>query len=243
MKIFVCGDIHGNVRALDAVLTLYRRVYPCGFLFLGDCVGYGPHPDACLDRILNLPRSHLILGNHDAALFDRAERIHMNELAVQALFWSEQFLRGRFEAVIKERFAIDFSGDGFCAAHASPVHPEEWPYIFTSIDAGEIFFKRDFSICFIGHTHVQTIFSFRDGEKQLEDGETIELDPADRYIINPGSVGQPRDLDPRAACCVYDPELNTVSFHRCEYDVAAEVEDFVQAGLPEFLGRRLLEGM
>lgn len=243
MKIFVCGDIHGNVRALDAVLALYRREYPCAFLFLGDCVGYGPHPDACLERILNLPRSHLLLGNHDAALFDHEQRRHMNELAVQALFWSEHIVRERFEHVIHERFRIDFNGDRFCAAHASPVHPEEWSYIFTTIDAGEVFYKRDFPLCFVGHTHVQAVFSFKDGEIRPDDGVVYDLDPKDRYIINPGSVGQPRDLDPRAACCVYDPEGGTVTFHRCAYDVEAEVEDFSKAGLPGFLGTRLLEGM
>jgi len=243
LKIFVCADIHGNVRALDAVLALYRRVYPCTFLFLGDCVGYGPHPDACLERILNLPRSHLLMGNHEAALFDHEQRRHMNEFAVRALFWSEPMLRDRFERVIHDRFQSDFSGDGFCAAHASPLQPEEWPYILTSIDAGGVFYKRDFPLCFVGHTHVQAVFSFEKGEIRPDDGGTYELDPADRYIINPGSVGQPRDLDPRAACCVYDPEGRTVTFHRCEYDVAAEMEDFSRAGLPEFLGQRLLEGM
>ena len=242
MKVFVCGDIHGNVRALDAVLAVYRRVYPCSFLFLGDCVGYGPHPDACLDRILNLPRARLIIGNHDSALFDHAERSCMNELAVRALVWSERMNLDRYRHIIKERFHIELDGGGFSAAHASPVHPEQWPYIVTSIDANEVFYKRDFTLCFVGHTHIQAVFSFETGEIRPDDGMVYELDPDDRYIINPGSVGQPRDLDPRAACCVYDPEQGTVTFYRCAYDVGAEVEDFSKAGLPEFLGRRLIEG-
>jgi diadenosine tetraphosphatase ApaH/serine/threonine PP2A family protein phosphatase len=243
LKVFVCGDIHGNVRSLDAVLEIYRRVYPCTFLFLGDCVGYGPHPDACLERILNLPRAHLLMGNHDSALFNHDERVHMNDLAVQALFWSEKMIRERFEDVIHERFRVEFEGDGYRAAHASPVRPKEWPYIFTTLDANEVFYERDFFVCFVGHTHVQTVFSFRDGEMRPEEGFQYDLDPEDRYIINPGSVGQPRDLDPRAACCVFDPEEKMVTFFRKEYDVAAEVEDFFKAGLPEYLGRRLLEGM
>lgn len=243
MKVFVCGDIHGNVRALDAVLAVYRRVYPCAFLFLGDCVGYGPHPDACLERILNIPRACLLKGNHDSALFNHDERVHMNDLAVQALFWSEKMIKERFGPIIHERFQLEFDGEHYCAAHASPVRPQEWPYIFTILDANEAFYKRDFSLCFVGHTHVQTVFSFRNGEMRPEEEVPFELESWDRYIINPGSVGQPRDLDPRAACCVLDTEARTVTFHRCEYDVAAEVEDFSKAGLPAFLGQRLFEGM
>lgn len=243
MKVFICGDIHGNVRALDAILEIYRRVYPCTFLFLGDCVGYGPHPDACLERILNLPHAHLLMGNHDSALFNHDERVHMNDLAVQALFWSEKMIRERFEEVIHERFSVEFEGNGYRAAHASPVRPKEWSYIFTTLDANEVFYEQDFSICFVGHTHVQTVFSFRNGEMRPDEEFQYDLDPGDRYIINPGSVGQPRDLDPRAACCVFDPEEKTVTFFRREYDVAAEVEDFFKAGLPEYLGRRLLEGV
>lgn len=242
MKVFVCGDIHGNIRALDAVLALYRRVYPCAFLFLGDCVGYGPHPDACLERILNLPRARLLKGNHDVALFNRDERVHMNDLAVQALFWSEGMLKERFGSAIESRFRLSYENEHYRAAHASPVQPEEWTYIFTILDANEVFYKSDFTLCFVGHTHVQTVFSFEKGEMRPETGVPFDLDPNDRYIINPGSVGQPRDLDPRAACCVLDTDAATVTFHREAYDVAAEVADFEAAGLPEFLGRRLLEG-
>ncbi|UCF06656.1 MAG: metallophosphoesterase family protein [bacterium] len=242
MKIFVCSDIHGNVRALDAVLAIYRSSAPCSFLNLGDCVGYGPHPDACLERVLALPQAHHVMGNHEWALIHRGERIHLNSFAARALDWSESLLMGKFDRSIHERFTMEYKSQHYLAAHGSPVHPEEWPYILSEIDAGEIFYSRDFHVCFIGHTHIPVIFSFEKGAVDIVEEATFRLDANDRYLINPGSVGQPRDLDPRASCCMYDTSEGTITFHRCEYDVKAEVDDFRRANLPAFLGERLLHG-
>jgi diadenosine tetraphosphatase ApaH/serine/threonine PP2A family protein phosphatase len=110
------------------------------------------------------------------------------------------------------------------------------------MDADEAFRVRDFTLCFVGHTHIPAIYSFVKGECAVVEGTPIALDPGDRYIINPGSVGQPRDGDPRAACCVYDTDEGTITFYRCVYDAAAEAQDIFDAGLPRFLGDRLLTG-
>lgn len=242
MKYFICADAHGNVRALDAVLARYRDEYPCEFLFLGDCVGYGPHPDACLERVLALPRARLIMGNHEWALLNRIERSQLNSIAAEALNWSEGLLLGKFDSVIEKQFKFEIEENDILAVHSSPLEPKEWAYIFSIIDADEAFYGRDFRICFVGHTHVPAVFSFNEGVKELEEGVSLYLDPGDRYIINPGGVGQPRDLDPRAACCVFDSKAGTIVLFRCEYDVMAEVEDFYRAGLPKYLGDRLLQG-
>jgi diadenosine tetraphosphatase ApaH/serine/threonine PP2A family protein phosphatase len=242
LKIFVCSDVHGNARALDAVLERYRKLSAPEFLFLGDCVGYGAHPDACLDAVLNLPRSSLILGNHDAALLSAAERGDLNEIAAEAIGWSESFLGGRYDAAIRRRFAMERDGGRYYAVHGSPYHPEEWIYIFSALEAEQAFFARDFKVCFVGHTHAPTIYAFGKGELPFADGVPFALDPAERYIVNPGSVGQPRDGDPRAACCLFDDEAGTITLLRCEYDVEAEARDIVGAGLPAFLGERLLDG-
>lgn len=243
MKVFICADVHGNVRALDVVLSVYRREFPCEFLFLGDCVGYGSHPDACLDRILNLPRAHLLMGNHEWALLNRGERVNLNVIAAEALNWSEAFMEGRFDRLIRERFLMEFECKDYLAAHASPSRSGEWPYIFTYIDADEVFYERDFRICFVGHTHIQSVFSFNGNERTIDEGSVFRLDPGDRYIINPGSVGQPRDLDTRASCCIFDSDEGTIKFLRCEYDIEAEVRDINEAGLPHYLGERLLRGV
>jgi predicted phosphodiesterase len=242
LKVFVCSDIHGNARALQAVLVLYRAEYPCDFLFLGDCVGYGAHPDACLDVLLNLPRARLILGNHDAALLDWRARADLNGIAAEAIGWSERMLAPRYTDAIRSRFAMQHEQAAYFAVHASPSHPEEWPYIFCEMDADTAFRARDFDLCFVGHTHVSALYGLNGGEQILRERSPFALQSGGRYIVNPGSVGQPRDGDRRASCCVFDADAGTITLHRCEYDVAAEAQDIFDAGLPRYLGQRLLNG-
>ncbi len=242
MKVFVCSDVHGNARALQAVLAVYRAEYPCDFLFLGDVVGYGAHPDACLDVLLNLPRARLILGNHDAALLDRRLRADLNDIAAEAIGWSERMLPRDYIDAIRRRFAMQHEHPEYFAVHSSPSHPEEWPYIFCEMDADTAFRARDFALCFVGHTHVPALYGFDGGETILSEGEPLRLEPRNRYVVNPGSAGQPRDGDPRASCCVLDTDAGTITLHRCEYDVAAEAQDIYDAALPRYLGQRLLHG-
>jgi len=242
VKVFVCSDVHGNVRALQAVLEHYRRFPLMEFLFLGDCVGYGAHPDACLDIVLALPRARLVLGNHDAVLIHDLERSDLNDVAAEALDWSASFLDGRYDAVIRRRFRMEHEDGSNLAVHGSPYHPAEWVYIMSSLEAEQAFLARAFSVCFVGHTHTPAIHVFGKGERAFPEGEPVVLDPAERYIINPGSVGQPRDGDPRAACCLFDAGEGTITLLRCEYDIEAEARDIVEAGLPAVLGERLYCG-
>lgn len=242
MKVFVCSDVHGNIRALDAVLAVYREHAPCRFLFLGDAIGYGAHPDACLDRLLALPRAQYLIGNHEWALLDREERLFLNDIAAQAIAWTEETLRGRYDEVLLRLFQVRVEDPRFIAAHASPDDSEAWPYLFTEYSAQPVFEKLDFDLCFVGHTHVPAVYTYSGGPKWLDPEFPFRLRPSDRYIVNPGSVGQPRDGDPRASCCVYDPDEGTVTLFRREYDVEAEADDMIAAGLPVFLARRLFAG-
>jgi len=242
LKVFVCSDAHGNMRGLQAVLGVYRAERAREFLFLGDCVGYGAHPDGCIDTLCNLPRARLILGNHDAALLGRHERGELNAFAAEAIGWSERTIEGRRLDAMRRRFAMTHEEKRYCAVHSSPARPEEWPYIFRETDADAAFRARDFELCFVGHTHIPALYSFAGGERTIVEGTPVVLEPGDRYIVNPGSVGQPRDGDPRAACCVFDDDGGTITFYRCVYDAAAEAQDIFDAGLPRFLGERLLSG-
>lgn len=242
MKIFVCSDIHGNARALQAALAVYRAQSPCEFLFLGDCVGYGAHPDACLDIVTALPRATLVLGNHDAALLDATERKDMNAVAGEAIGWAETFLGRRYDSLIRRRFKLEHADARYFAVHASPSRPEEWPYLLDDTGVNEAFLARDFTVCFTGHTHLPALHSFAGRVRPFTEGTPIVLDSGDRWIVNPGSVGQPRDGDARAACCVFDPEAGTITLHRCAYDMQAEAADIIGAGLPRLLAERLLVG-
>jgi len=242
LKVFVCSDVHGNMRAFQAVLEVYRGERPHELLFLGDCVGYGAHPDACLDIMFNLPRARLILGNHEAALLDARERVEMNGFAAGAIGWSERMLERRYDDAIRRRFAMRYGGRRYDAVHASPYHPEDWNYVFSALEAEQAFFTGSFTLCFIGHTHIPALYAFGAGEMILDEDVPFRLEPGGRYIVNPGSVGQPRDGDPRAACCIFDTDSGTITLRRCAYDVAAEAQDIFDAGLPRYLGERLFHG-
>jgi diadenosine tetraphosphatase ApaH/serine/threonine PP2A family protein phosphatase len=218
MKMFVCSDVHGNVRALDAVLAAYREISPCRLLFLGDAVGYGAHPDACLDRLLALPRSSYIMGNHDLAVLDLSEREHFHREASTAIEWTVNTLKGKYDDSYAKKFELTIENSEFRAAHGSPVDPGEFPYIFP------------------------LVYTYMSGPKSLEPGNPFALDPSDRFIINPGSVGQPRDGDNRASFMIFDPDERTVTLHRREYDIEAEANDIIGAGLPEWFARRLFSG-
>jgi diadenosine tetraphosphatase ApaH/serine/threonine PP2A family protein phosphatase len=243
LKYFICSDIHSNVRAMDAVMEVYRDEYPCHMLFLGDCIGYGPHPNGCMQRMLNIPESKILMGNHEWALLNKLERRNLSQAALEALEWTDGVLSAEFHKAIEDRFMMTYRKDNLLAAHSSPFKPEAWSYIHNLFDAQESFTNEDFEVCFVGHTHVAGVFSFFSSQEwHPGEGEEFSLKPGERYIINPGSVGQPRDGDPRAAFCIYDSQERKVLFQRVEYDVAATVEEFREAGLPEILAERLLIG-
>ncbi len=242
MKLFICSDVHGNLRALDAVLAAYRDFSPCRLLFLGDAVGYGAHPDACLDRLLALPRSSMIMGNHDWAVLDLSEKDNFNSDAFTAIDWTIELLNGKYNGPLVRKFDMTVECDEFLAAHGSPLHPEEFSYIFSIYDAEEVFMAYDFLLCFVGHTHIPMVYTNTGGPKSLEPGRPFALDPSDRYIINPGSVGQPRDGDNRASFMIFDSDERTVTLHRLEYDIEAEAKDITDAGLPGRFAERLFEG-
>jgi diadenosine tetraphosphatase ApaH/serine/threonine PP2A family protein phosphatase len=242
VKLFVCSDAHGNVRALDAVLAAYMEYSPCRMLFLGDAVGYGAHPGECLDRLLALPHSNLVMGNHEQAVLDLSQKESFNSDAIAAIEWTVKELKGKYNDPLVRKFDLTVECGEFFAAHGSPIQPEEFHYIFSVLDAEKVFQRFDFSLCFVGHTHLPLVYTHIGGPKSLEPGEPFALDPSDRYIINPGSVGQPRDGDNRASFLIFDPDERTVTLHRCEYDIGAAAKDIIEAGLPERFAERLFTG-
>lgn len=242
MKLFVCSDVHGNLRALDAVLSVYREHYPCRFLFLGDAVGYGAHPGECLDRLLAVPGGRLVMGNHDMAVLDRREKSSFNANAKRAIDWTIEKLAGKYDDSIYDRFELTVEGDGYLAAHGSPRYPREFTYVTDLLIAEKVFQKFDFSLCFVGHTHLPIVYTYIGGPKSLKTGETFALDPSGRYIVNPGSVGQPRDGDKRASFLIFDLDEKTITLHRLEYDIEAEAKDIKDAGLPVRFAERLFKG-
>ena len=251
MKYLVISDIHGNLEALRAVLAHAARKRRDGVLFLGDAVGYGATPNQVIERLRTL-KDHVVAvrGNHDRVILDpEAGSFFFNSNARQAAEWSASVLTApnrRYLASLKPGPRKVTAEITIC--HGSPADEDE--YLFSENEARAAFDAMPAPVIFFGHSHVPCLF-----ELAVEEGResivgvllrgsrvVVDLDPKRRYLINPGSVGQPRDRDPRAAYGVYDATRRRFTLNRVAYDADATRRRIVAAGLPAILGDRLLHG-
>lgn len=244
MRILIISDIHGNLLAFDAVLDAapaYDQVW-C----LGDLVGYGPNPRECIHRLQEL--SHLtVAGNHDRAVTDKLNLDEFNADAQEAALWTRNQLSDAeldFLAQLPEQQAV---GD-FTLVHGSPRHPV-WEYILAISTARANFDYFDTPFCLVGHTHVPIIYTIPRSETLARckamaprDAEQLALPDTARMIINPGSVGQPRDGIPLASYALLDTETRLLSFHRQPYAIEEIQEQMHRANLPPRLIARLSFG-
>lgn len=240
MRFAVLSDIHSNAEALDAVLRACDREAPDAFLCVGDLVGYGPDPSTVIAEVRGR-NMVAVRGNHDQAAFDPAEDQYFNDWAREAIGWTRERLS---DAELRYLEGLDLTGeaDGALLVHASPSEPRAWRYILSASAAGPEFSSFDESVCFIGHSHVPMIIALGESGVQELPASEVSLEPRTRYIVNVGSVGQPRDGDPRAAFGLFDPGERTFRLVRVEYDAEATSRKIVESGLPPFLGERLLAG-
>lgn len=230
MRILVISDIHANLTALDAVLTDAGEFEAAWCL--GDLVGYGPDPNECIAKVRALPNLRCIIGNHDAAALDQIDTATFNLEARQALEWTQKTLTESsisFLSSLQQKIEIN----NVTLTHGSPRHPV-WEYLMDSQTAALNFEYFSTPYCFVGHTHLPVVYTRE--EKKLvvykpTPNNKITLSP--RTIINPGSVGQPRDHDPRAAYVIYNPEENTWDYRRLTYDIPAVQTRMADAQLPE----------
>ena len=242
MKHALFGDIHGNSDALTAVLSDIQSRHPDNIYCLGDIVGYGAEPRECLGCIRDLA-CPTVAGNHDSAGAADVPLHDFNEYARKAIHWTRQQLTDEDRAWLSELpFVIHY--EEFSMVHSSLSHPEAFPYILSDADADRCFARMEPPLCFIAHSHVPLAFfdavPGRPAGRQLDFTEPMAV--RGKMIVNPGSVGQPRDGDPRAAYCIYDDTTQHVTFRRVEYDVAEAARKVRAAGLPELLAWRLEVG-
>jgi|HigsolmetaAR201D_1030396.scaffolds.fasta_scaffold16080_2 predicted phosphodiesterase len=243
MRILIVSDIHSNYVALETVLAVAGSVDQ--IWNLGDTIGYGPRPNECVAAVKQA--QVLIAGNHDLASLGRVNLSDFNPDARTANIWNGEQLTAEHRTLLEglpPRHDID---ERFLAVHASPREPI-WEYLLTQEQARENFQVFKSQVCFIGHSHVPLIFRLTaegrcEGPKLPDPGAILELADDTRYFINPGSVGQPRNQDPRAAYAILDTDANTIQFHRIEYDIAQTQRQMLDAGLPSALIRRLEYGM
>ncbi len=243
MRYGVFSDVHGNYEALKAVLEFYRKNGVEDFVCCGDIVGYGPQPLECAEALMGLKSLTAVLGNHDAAVTGRLELKWFNANACWAIEFSKKLLTGRaldFIARLPERAVTE----DFTLVHGSPRKPLT-EYLLSGSQFADNAKAFEVSPCFVGHSHMPLYF--REGEKGLP--ETDFMRPLARIptakgplILNPGSVGQPRDGDPRAACGIYDPEREVFELYRVFYNVGATQKLMGELKMPPILGERLSFG-
>lgn len=240
-RIAVFSDIHGNLHALDAVLEAIDQLQIATLACCGDVVGYGAFPNECVER-LRFRRIPTVAGNHDHAAIGLTSTEFFNETAKEAIGWTRERLAHENARWLRELpFTFSLSKE-FFAVHASPYQPEQWGYVLTFGDARLAFEQFAHRFCFIGHSH-QPALVVQNG-KELDSLECTqsEIKPKCRYLVNVGSVGQPRDRIPQAAFVTVDLDEGEIQFHRVAYDIRGAQEAIRQSGLPEELAERLKFG-
>ena len=239
MRYGILSDIHGNLDALEAVLTGLGRQNVDSYICLGDIVGYGPEPSACLQRIRKTA-DYVVAGNHDLAAADLLSIESFNSLAREATLWTRNEL-SEAEIQALAELPLVHHLDGLDVVHGTLCSPELFDYVQTTYDASLSMSRMQAPVCFIGHSHVPVAF-LKEEIITYTLEPTVTVNTAQRAIVNVGSVGQPRDRDPRACCVVYDTETNIVERRRYRYDIDSVVHKMRKAGLPPALGERLRDG-
>lgn len=240
----VLSDIHANLEALEAVLADANGLYD-NILCLGDVVGYGADPNAACEWV-RANAAAVVRGNHDKAACGLEDLRYFNPVARTSAIWTrEELTEGNLDWLrTLPRGPLVIEGKPFPLAlvHGSPADEDE--YLIESADARMFSESLDQQVTFFGHTHIQGGFLLASGAaSRISPQLTLQFEPDYFYLINPGSIGQPRDGDPRAAYVIYSPENHTVEYRRVAYDIQGAAEKIRGAGLPGFLASRLYEGV
>jgi len=242
MKIAVFTDVHGNLEAMRAVADTIREHGADRVVCLGDLVGYGPNPNECVHLIHDLA-DVILAGNHDHAAAGCISTGRFNEYARESIVWTQTVLEPETAGLLKELPYIQFD-ENITYVHATPEAPDKWLYILSESDAFRNLMGMTQSICFIGHSHIPIGFMMNQSGEMYYQKDLTEavIEPNKKYLINAGSVGQPRDGDPRACLGLLDTEKGFFRLLRLGYDIRETQKKMKKAGLPEFLIERLEYG-
>lgn len=241
MKAAIISDIHSNLEALQAVIKDIKKRRIKNIFCLGDLVGYGANPNECIELCVK-EADAIIAGNHDWATIDKTDVSKFNKIAAAAVKWTKEHISAENIKRLQE-LPLTQKIDDLFLVHSTPLHPEEWHYLFTLDEFQNTFNHFDAQICFIGHSHIpDAVFQDTNGYTDFVRENPFPIIKKRKFIINAGSVGQPRDLDPRASYVIYDGNRNSMDFIRIEYNIPLASQKIIDAGLPEALAERLLVG-
>lgn len=245
MRALVVSDLHANAEALRAVFARVRRKKFDAVICLGDFVGYGAQPNKVLDTMRTLKsRKVYIRGNHDRVASGLSDANGFNQAAKASALWTRERLSAPNRRFLRELTAGPVTHNEVLICHGSPYDEDE--YVFNVHHAAQVLALYPAPFILFGHTHLPAVFSI-DADMNVSgfavrEDATVRLEPHLRYLINPGSVGQPRDRNPHSSFVLLDTVRRSVQFFRVEYDVRKTQESILKAGLPEILATRLSYG-
>jgi len=245
MKYLILSDIHSNREALGTILSFVKRKPWNKAVFLGDLVGYGANPNQTVEMIRKMRPLAAIRGNHDKVCSGLEEGELFNRMALEAAMWTRRKLTAPNLKWLRALPEGPMVVDGhFAICHGTPL--DEDAYIFGELEALNVFRHTDFPVCFFGHSHFPVIFALSPDSittiLTVAPSFRFKLRPGVRYLINPGSIGQPRDGNPLASFAFYNSDSKVVTIHRVPYRVEQAQTKILEAGLPRPLADRLALG-
>ncbi|HUT85701.1 MAG TPA: metallophosphoesterase family protein [Elusimicrobiales bacterium] len=241
----IFSDVHSNLHALEVVLNYFRKAGVKRYVFCGDIIGYGPKPNECVERISQLKNCCSVMGNHDATALGIADLSKFTGYAAYVIEHTKKILTAKSKYFLINLKQIE-TREKFTVVHGSCKDP-----LVEYLNTGEQFldnlhfFKTQ--ICFTGHTHIPLTFTRKGVQfpevKLLTNNESIYIEKKSRYVLNPGSVGQPRDGNPCASCAIYDSAKNNFEIIRLDYPFQLTQKEMQKLKFPKFLIQRLEKGL
>lgn len=235
----ILGDIHSNLEAFEAALDDAESQNVTCYMCVGDVIGYNADPVPCLDRIIDMS-CITVLGNHDHYCSSDTTLDDFHPLAAEVIEWTRKQLSTNHISFL-QNLSLVKRVSGFSLVHSTLDMPEKWGYVFNEFEAAANFSCQLTPLCFHGHTHVPVVFERKKCVTRIR-FTRLNVAAGSHYFINVGSVGQPRDGDPRAAYCIYDTEARSLELRRVTYGVSKAQDKIRKAGLPEGFAKRLQFG-
>ena len=248
-KIALLGDIHANLEAFNAVMDAIKPMEVTHYVCIGDIVGYNANPKECLDMLYALQPIAVVRGNHDEYIGTNQELLGFNPQAAFAVEWTRAQLKEddrKWLAQLKYETTVRRMGTGmqpFRIVHGTLDTPSAWGYVLNRLTAANSMqYQTPNALCFCGHTHIPMFFVMEDNNVEgfyFPENEPVVVKPNLKYLFNVGSIGQPRDGDPRGAFVIYTPDDSAIQLYRFDYDIATTQKKILAAGLPQRLAERL----